>query len=99
RAKTDRIEKLSQKYPERITELEAHFDKLSNIYIDYANVRPWADKLKWQIDCHRLRQFFASFDTVKCLKIFYGTLEGNQESETLMSKLGGRCCATTTRME
>jgi uncharacterized LabA/DUF88 family protein len=89
RAKTDRVEKLSQKYPERIAELEALFDKCSNLYIDYANVRPWADKLKWHIDCHRLRQFFASFDRVKCLKIFHGTLEGNQESETLIKDLAG----------
>jgi hypothetical protein len=80
RAKTDRVEQLSQKYPKRIAELETLFDKRSNLYIDYANVRPWADKLKWHIDCHRLRQFFASFDTVKCLKIFHGTLEGNQDA-------------------
>src|SRR5437879_2866016 len=72
RAKTDRIEELSRKYPERIAELELLFDKCSNIYIDYANVRPWSEKLKWHIDCHRLRQFFASFSAIKCLKIFHG---------------------------
>ncbi|PIZ77002.1 MAG: hypothetical protein COY04_00770 [Parcubacteria group bacterium CG_4_10_14_0_2_um_filter_7_35_8] len=32
-----------------------------NTYIDYANVRPWADKLGWHVDTKRLMQFLKSF--------------------------------------
>src|SRR5277367_6641524 len=34
RAKTDRVEQLSHKYPNRIAELEALFDKRTNLHID-----------------------------------------------------------------
>ena len=39
-AKTDRIRMLAAKYPQRIEELERIFDRRTNVYIDFANVRP-----------------------------------------------------------
>lgn len=56
-SKTDRLKELSQKYPERIKELEKLFVGKTNVYIDYANVKPWANKLGWHVDPKRLKQF------------------------------------------
>ncbi len=72
--KTDRIKELAEKYPKRITELEKLFSAKTNIYIDYANVRPWANKLSWHVDIKRLKQFFDSFDNIKDVNIYSGTL-------------------------
>jgi len=80
-AKTERIEKLSQKYPDRILELERIFDKKTNIYIDFANVIRWQEKLHWHIDLKRLKQFLDSFDTINLVKFYSGTIVGEEESE------------------
>ena len=85
--KTDRIKELAEKYPQRISELENIFSKSTNIYIDYANVRPWANKLHWHIEPKRLKQFFDSFDSIKSVKIYNGTLVGDALSETLNQEL------------
>src|SRR5438128_1766266 len=47
--KTERLRNLAEKYPERIQELERIFSDSTNVYIDYANVRPWAEKLGWHV--------------------------------------------------
>ncbi|MDD4358915.1 MAG: hypothetical protein PHY30_03825 [Candidatus Pacebacteria bacterium] len=52
-----------------------------NIYIDYANVKPWAEKLKWSINIKRLKQFLDSFDNVRLIRFHYGTLNGDVFSE------------------
>ncbi len=84
RAKTERIEKLSQQYPDRILELERIFDKKTNVYIDFANVIRWQDKLRWHIDLKRLKQFFDSFDIINSVKFYSGTIIGDKESEKFM---------------
>jgi len=81
KAKTDRIGELAEKYPRRIEELERVFDRPTNVYIDYANVRPWATKLGWHVDLKRLNQFLDSFDTIRSIKLYQGTLAGDAESE------------------
>lgn len=81
KAKTDRIQKVAEKYPRRIKELEGIFDRKTNVYIDFANVRPWATKLGWHVDPKRLKQFLDSFDTINSIKLYQGTLEGVHESE------------------
>ena len=53
---SERLEKLASVYSNKITELEKVFDEKTNVYIDYANVRPWAQKLDWHIDLKRLKQ-------------------------------------------
>lgn len=80
-AKTDRIQKLAEKYPQRIKELEGIFDRKTNVYVDFANVRPWATKLGWHVDPKRLKQFLDSFDAVNSIKFYQGTLEGDADSE------------------
>ncbi len=86
-AKTERIEKLSQKYPDRILELERIFDKKTNIYIDFANVIRWQDKIRWRIDLKRLKQFFDSFDSINLVKFYSGTLVGNIASEKFIEEI------------
>ena len=65
--KTERIQKLAEKYPHRIKELEGIFDRQTNVYIDFANVRPWTTKLGWHVDPKRLKQFLDSFDTIHAM--------------------------------
>lgn len=55
--KTKKIEKLSAELEKYVKEVEALFVGNVNVYIDYANVRPWSNKLNWNIDVKRLKQF------------------------------------------
>ena len=80
-SKTDRIKKLSKKYPERIKELVKLFANKTNVYIDYANVKPWANKLGWHVDPKRLKQFLSSFDTIKNCYFYYGTMQNDSQSK------------------
>jgi uncharacterized LabA/DUF88 family protein len=86
-AKTPRITGLSRKHPSRITELESIFDKPTNIYIDFANAIRWQERLGWRIDLKRLKQLFDSFDTIKEVKFYSGTLVGNKDSEDFINKV------------
>ena len=76
-----RIKELHEKYPDRITELNNLFSGRVNVYVDYANVRPWAQRLDWNIDIKRLKQFLYSFDNVSSIKFYNGTLLGDTKSE------------------
>lgn len=80
RPKTGKIEKLAKDYPKAIKELESIFVGKTNIYIDFANVLGWQDKLKWHIDLKRLKQFLDSFDNIDSVKFYYGTLAGDSFS-------------------
>ena len=68
--KTERIERLAKKDKESISQLEKLLKGPVHMYIDYANVRPWATKLGWHIDAKRLKQFLDSFDNIKSIKFF-----------------------------
>ncbi|KKT00045.1 MAG: hypothetical protein UV76_C0014G0024 [Candidatus Nomurabacteria bacterium GW2011_GWA2_43_15] len=78
---TPRIEKLAELFPEVIAELEIIFSNKSNVYIDWSNVVHWQDRLGWHIHLKRLKQLLDSFDTIQNVKIYEGTLKGNQKSE------------------
>lgn len=95
--KTDRLQKLAKKFPNRIEELEVIFNKKTNVYIDYANVLPWAKKLQWDIDLKRLKQLFDSFDTINEVKFYYGTLQGNLYSEQLIKEVQKYHYSVTTK--
>lgn len=84
-AQTDHIKILAEKYPEKIKELESILGKKTNIYIDFANVRGWMQKLGWHIDLRRLKQLLRSFDTVKEVKFYHGTLKGKEQSEEIIA--------------
>ncbi len=85
---TEKLKELANLYPEKIRELELVFDKKTNVYIDYANVRPWAQKLGWHVDLKRLKQLLNSFDTVNEVKFYHGTLKTNPISLEMINKAG-----------
>ncbi len=85
--KTERIKQLSDKLPNRIDELNKILDKPTNMYIDFANVYRWQEKLGWHIDLERLKQFLDSFDTIRQVKFYSGTLEGDGGSEKAIEKV------------
>lgn len=89
KSRTERISELAGKYPRRIEELERVFDRPTNVYIDYANVRPWATKLGWHVDLKRLKQFLDSFDTIRAIKLYQGTLAGDTDSEQFAREMVG----------
>ena len=84
--KTIRIKELAEKYSERIKELERIFDKKTNIYIDFANVIRWQDKLKWHIDLKRLKQFLDSFGNIEKIKFYNGRLEEDKKSLAILEE-------------
>ncbi len=86
KAKTDRIGKLAKKYPDRIEELEGIFNKKTNIYIDFANVIRWQDKLRWHIDLKRLKQFLDSFKNIEKIKFYNGKLERDEKSFIILEE-------------
>ena len=75
------IQNLADAHQEVIHQLESLLQGRVNVYIDYANVRPWAKRLEWRIDLKRLKNFLRSFDNVRNIRLYYGTLKGNQDSE------------------
>ena len=44
-------------------------------------MRPWSEKLGWHVEPQRVLQFFRSFDTVRDINIYSGTLKGDLKSE------------------
>ena len=85
--RTKRIEKLAELFPKVIEELENIFDGDSGIYFDWQNVIHWQEKFGWRFDLKRIKQFFNSFSAVKFVKIYVGTLEGNEQSEEQIIEL------------
>jgi uncharacterized LabA/DUF88 family protein len=83
---SERLKELAAAYPEKIQELEQIFDKKTNVYIDYANVRPWAQKLGWHVDLKRLKQLLNSFDTINEVKLYHGTLKSNPQSGIMIKE-------------
>jgi len=79
--KTKRIESLAENKQEAIKQLESIFSGKTRVYIDYANVRPWSEKLGWHIDLKRLKQFLDSFNTIEAINFYNGYLAGNERSE------------------
>ncbi|MBU4375261.1 NYN domain-containing protein [Patescibacteria group bacterium] len=85
--KTNKIEMLADCFTKRIKELEKLFSGTVNMYVDYANVRPWSAKLGWNVDPKRLKQFLDSFDNINEIKFYAGTLHGDGESVKFIKKL------------
>lgn len=85
--KTQKIDNLAKKYSLRIEELKKIFDKSTNVYIDFANVIKWQDKLKWRISLKRLKQLLTSFSTINDIKFYYGTLAGSVHSENIIREV------------
>lgn len=79
--KTVRIENIAKDKQEVIKQLNDLFRAKTRVYIDYANVRPWSEKLEWHIDLKRLKQFLDSFDTIEAINFYNGYLAGDERSE------------------
>ena len=79
--KTERIKEIARCNGEVITQLDSMFAAETRMYIDYANVRPWSERLGWHIDLKRLKQFLDSFDAVRAVNFYNGYLAGNERSE------------------
>lgn len=88
--KTNTINELANKVPKLIEELKTIFNHSTNVYIDFANVIHWQDKLQWHIDLKRLQQFLDSFTNVKNVNFYYGTLVGDRNSENIIQKAKSR---------
>lgn len=79
--KTERIENIAKDKQAVISQLDSIFSAKTRVYIDYANVRPWSEKLGWHIELKRLKQFLDSFDTIEAVNFYNGYLAGNERSE------------------
>lgn len=79
--KTERIKSLVKNKEAVISQLDSFFSSKTRVYIDYANVRPWSEKLGWHIELKRLKQFLDSFDTIEAVNFYNGYLAGNERSE------------------
>ncbi len=75
------IGEIAEQKQKVIKQIESLLVGLVNVYIDYANVRPWSDRLGWHIDFKRLKRFLDSFDNVNTVKFYYGILKGDHDSE------------------
>lgn len=79
--KTNKIQDICVNKVEVIEQLERLLNGRVNMYIDYANVKGWFNRLGWHIDIGRLRQFLQSFDNLEKVNFYYGELVGNENSE------------------
>lgn len=95
--KTDKIKDIAETKKSVIEQLERLFGASTKIYIDYANVRPWSNKLGWHIDIKRLKQFLDSFDTVEDVNFYNGYLEGDERSEKEIKEIQDRKYVVRTK--
>jgi uncharacterized LabA/DUF88 family protein len=79
--KTERIKNIAKNKQEVIKQLESIFGAKTHVYVDYANVRPWSNKLGWHIELKRLKQFLDSFDMIGSINFYNGYLAGDVRSE------------------
>lgn len=85
--KTEKIKKLIEDSQTVIKQLENILGASTRMYIDYANVRPWSNKLGWHIDSKRLKQFLDSFSVIKAVNFYNGYIEGSERSEKEMKEI------------
>ncbi|MFA6552459.1 MAG: NYN domain-containing protein [Candidatus Paceibacterota bacterium] len=90
--KTDRIKEIAEKYPEIIEKLVGIFSGRVNVYIDYANVRPWSEKLQWHIEPRRLKQFLQSFGNISLVRFYQGELVSDPRSHKEVKHLQSLEC-------
>lgn len=89
-AKTERIKILSVEQISLIEKLDLMLSGRTIMYIDYANIRPWSNKLRFHIDTKRLKQFLDSFSQIEKIHFYQGTLVGDRQSESDIKDLEDR---------
>lgn len=95
--KIEKVKQLAESSKAVISQLESIFGMSTRIYIDYANVRPWSNKLGWHIDLKRLKQFLDSFNTIEAINFYNGFIEGNQQSEKEIKELENKKYVVRTK--
>jgi hypothetical protein len=95
--KTSRVDRLAKAFPYVVGEFEAILDRKTSIYLDYANVRAWSERLGWHVDLKRLYQLFDSFACPKKFCFYYGTMQGDHESEELIKNTTVQGYEVTTK--
>lgn len=85
--KTEKIKKIAESNPRVIKQMDDILGASTRMYIDYANVRPWSDKLRWHVDLKRLKQFLDSFNAIEAVNFYNGYLEGDERSEKEKSEV------------
>ncbi len=88
--KTDRIKIIAEEQDELIQKLDSILSASTIMYIDYANIRPWSNKLRFHIDTKRLKQFLDSFSQIEKVHFYQGTLVGDGQSESDVQDLKDR---------
>jgi uncharacterized LabA/DUF88 family protein len=43
------------------------------VFVDWANVHGWEEKLKWKIDLKRLYQYLKNYEEIKQMRFYFGT--------------------------
>lgn len=84
---TDKIKEIYSQEPRHIDTLKKVLHSSTYIYIDYANVFYWQNKLGFHIDYKRLFQLFKSFDTIHSTKVYQGILIGDITSQKTIEDL------------
>src|SRR3989344_9312362 len=87
KAGTPKIKGLTEENSDIVLELEKLLVGNVSMFIDYANVRPWSEKLGWHISVKRLKQFLDSFENIVEVNFYSGTLEGDQPSQQLINEV------------
>jgi len=95
--KTEKIKVMSEKYQTPVVQLEKIFNSSTRIYIDYANVRPWSEKLGWHIDLKRLKQFLDSFNTIEAVNFYNGYIDGDEKSKAEIEEIENRKYVVRTK--
>ena len=90
KAKTDRIKILAEKQKDLIKKLDSMLSGRTTMYVDYANIRPWSNKLRFHLDTKRLKQFLDSFSQIEKVHFYQGTLVGDAQSESDIKDLEDR---------
>jgi uncharacterized LabA/DUF88 family protein len=96
-AKTKKIEKIAVEKQNVIAELQNILEGNIAMYIDFANIRPWSEKLNWHFDIKRLKQFLDSFDNILDIRFYQGLLEGDKTSENEISEIQKRGYTLVTK--
>ncbi len=80
-----KLQALANAQQNKVQQLEELLGDNAKVYIDYANVLRWSEKLAWRIDLKRLRQFLAAFTGIKEVSLYTGVLSGDQRSEKFVA--------------
>lgn len=76
--KTKEVEQYAATHKNTIEQLEGIFDRPTNLYIDYANIRK---RSGWLISLQRVKDILDSFSHIQIAKFFYGVIPGPEGSK------------------